>query len=125
MMANELIYTITGEYQKGNSIKETFGGSKVKKSVSGNVKLGGIVSVGTSEEVIPIGEVTAAKAFMWVKNLDDTNFIELRSATGASNDVIYCPPGKEIAFYWGTDVTAPYWIASTAAVLVEWKMYPD
>ena len=124
-MANELQYTITGEYQKGNSIKSSFGGTKIKKSISGNTKLGGTVSVATSEEAIPIGEVTAAGAFIWVKNLDDTNYIELRTATGASNDAVKVPAGKEVAFYWGSDVSAPYWIANTAACLVEWQMYPD
>lgn len=124
-MAKELQYTITGEYQKGNSLKQTFGGIKNQVTVSGNVALAGVNSVGTSEEAIPLGEVTAAKAGMYVKNLDDTNYVEIRDATGASNDVIYVPAGKDVFFYFGTDVTAPYWIANTAAVLVEWRMYPN
>lgn len=124
-IANELQYTITGEYQKGNNRKITFGGTKNKKSISGNTRAGTQVSVATSEEVIPLGEVTAAGAYMWVKNLDDTNYIELRTATGASNDAIRCPAGKEICFYWGSDVSAPYWIANTAACLVEYELIPD
>lgn len=122
-MANELQITVAVKYQKGNSrtLDETYGPKKV--TVSGNPAiLGAIVSVGTSEEVIPLAEVTAAGALMFGKNLDDTNYIEIRDATGAANDVVKVGPGEPFCFRFGSDVTAPYWIANTAACLVEYTL---
>ena len=123
-MAKELKITITTEYQKGNSttLSRTLGPKKI--TVAGNPRAGNIVSVGTSEEVIPLGEVTAAAAMIVGKNLDDTNYIEIRDASGASNDVVQVKAGESFCFRFGSDVTTPYWIANTAACLVEYDLYP-
>ncbi len=82
----------------------------------------GLISVGTSEEAIPLGEVTAALAHIVVENLDTTNYVEIRHATGASNDTVYIPAGGVVAYWFGSDVTAPYWIANTAAVKVQFRI---
>ena len=123
-MANELTIAVTVTYAKGNSQTVPFTKSK-QVTVSGNPNVGGtIVSVGTSEEAIPLGEVTAAGALMYGENLDDTNYIEMRDATGASNDVVRVGPREPFCFRWGSDVTAPYWIANTGAVLVQFYLVP-
>lgn len=123
-MANELTVSVSVEYQKGNSPSVAFAKTGKKINVSGNPATGLIVSVGTSEEAIPLGEVTAAGAMMVGENLDDTNYIEIRDATGASNDIIKVGPREPFLFRFGSDVTAPYWIANTAACLVYYNLYP-
>jgi len=89
-----------------------------KKFVSGKI------SVGTSEEAIPLGEVTSL-GWAVFKNLDTTNYVELRSASGAANDIIKLKAGEGCAFRFGSDVTAPYLIANTAACQVEYKIYSN
>lgn len=71
-------------------------------------------NIGTSEEALKLGEITSLGWFLF-RNLDETNYVEIRSATGASNDIIKVPPLGGALFHWGTDVTQPYAIANTAA----------
>lgn len=78
-------------------------------------------NIGTSEEALDKGEL-AAIGWMIFKNLDATNFVELRSATGAANDVIKVPPASFALFHWGSDVTAPFAIANTAACQCEYLL---
>lgn len=82
-----------------------------------------IVSVGfAAEEAIPLGEVSSLGWFA-AKNLDTTNYVEIRHATGASNDIVKLLPNNGgCMFHWGSDVTAPYWIADTAAVRVQFLL---
>jgi hypothetical protein len=77
--------------------------------------------VGTSEEAINLGEVAGASlGWMIAINRDTTNYVELRSATGAGNDVVKLPAGNGFAiFHWGSDVSAPFAIANTAACWVD------
>lgn len=123
-MANELTMGASLSYQKGNSPTIDWSKSGKKVTVSGNTYTMATVSVGTSEEAIPLAEVTAAGALMAVENLDDTNYIEIRDATGASHDVIRVGPREPALFRFGSDVTAPYWIANTAACLVQYILIP-
>lgn len=124
-MADELRYTAVSCYTDDDVDLPNIGivDSTFDVVLASSTKvIGGIISVGTSEEAIPLGEVTAAGGHMTVVNLDDSNYIELRDATGASNDVIKVPAGECAMFRWGSDVTAPYWIANTAAVRVNYRL---
>lgn len=76
-------------------------------------------NVGTSEEAMELGALSALGWCIAV-NRDDTNFVEIRSATGASNDIIKIPAGAAALFHFGSNVTAPYIIADTAACQVEY-----
>ena len=124
-MANELSYSAAFTFQKGNlkEMAESFIG--LVSNIAGTVCMHNNLSVGTSEEAIQLGEVTAAKAFIVIHNQDDTNYVEFRDGTGASNDVVYIPPRGVVMFFMGTDVTAPYLVANTAACLVEYWIIPD
>jgi hypothetical protein len=87
-----------------------FSGTKVTKHVQ---------SIGTSEEAIDLGEISTLGWILAV-NLDNTNYVEIRLGTGASNDCIKLPAKGGLAlFHAGSDMTAPYAIANTAACLVE------
>ena len=76
-----------------------------------------------SAQVNPAFKATDVTSLGWAmfKNLDPTNYLEIRMATGASNDHIRIPPGKTAGPFWfGSDVTAPYAIANTAVCMLEY-----
>jgi len=124
-MANELTLTAAVAYQKGNSEELSWAVNGRQVNVSGDALIGlQIVSVGTSEEAIPLGEVTAAGALLFGQNLDDSNYIEIRHATGSGNDVVKVGPREPFLFRFGSDVSAPYWIANTAACKVRYGLVP-
>ena len=76
-------------------------------------------SIGTTEEALDLGELGTSIGWSAFVNRDVTNYLELRSATGASNDIIKIPAGMGCLFHWGSDVTAPFAIANTAACILE------
>lgn len=80
------------------------------------------IAVGTSEEAIPLGEVSSL-GWAFIRNLDDTNYLEIRSATGSGNDIIKIKAGKFALFHFGSDVSAPYAIANTAPVQMEYIIW--
>ena len=112
-------------YQKGNSPKIDWSKSGKLVTVTGNGAVGDIqVSVPVTEQLIALAGLAAAGTLIFGENLDDTNYIEIRDATGASNDVIRVGPREPFLFRFGSDVTAPYWIANTAACLVKYGLIP-
>lgn len=75
-------------------------------------------SIGTSEEVIDLGELTAIGWALFI-NRDTTNFLSLKTGTGGT---IFAKlkPGKFAMFHFGSGVTAPCAIADTAACQLEY-----
>ena len=119
-MANELIGSAAFTFQKGDlkELAASFIGAA--RSVTGSTYFHNAPSIGITEEALALGDITAAKAFYLFYNTDDTNYVEIRSATGASNDVIYLPPKFPTIGHFGTDITAPFAIANTAACVIEY-----
>ncbi len=76
-------------------------------------------NVGLTEEAMKLGELTTL-GWCCFKNLDATNYVEIRSATGAANDVILVPALGFAIFHFGSDVTAPFIVANTAACQTEY-----
>ena len=67
---------------KGN---REYGGSPTSKSTTGNANSGTLFEVGTSEESFAFhADVTGGEGpgYCYVKNHDDTNFVEIGTATG-------------------------------------------
>jgi hypothetical protein len=77
-------------------------------------------NIGTTEEALDIGELTIAGGWAFIINRDSTNYVEIRSATGASNDIIKILAGEFALFRWGSDVSAPYAIANTSSCQIEY-----
>ena len=75
-------------------------------------------NIGTSEEALNLGNI-ATLGYIYIKNLDETNFVQLRTATSGT---YFCKlkPGEIAVFRFGSGVTAPYAIADTAACDVEY-----
>lgn len=75
-------------------------------------------TIGTSEEALNIGDVTTC-GYLWIKNKDATNFVELRPAS-SGDDMIKLGPGQVALFPLTT--STPYAIADTAACIVEYLL---
>lgn len=119
-MADEFTISVSVEYDDGESTSFVAGVTDHQENISSKKFIHGKVSVGTSEEAFSLGEVTTAGGFYVIKNLDYTNYVEARSASGAGNDIGKILPGGIMVGRWGSDVSAPYVIADTAACQVEY-----
>ena len=78
-------------------------------------------NIGTSEEAITLGEVTSPGWAFFI-NRDETNFIELRVATGGAK-FAKLKPGEFAFLRLGSGAQAPYAIADTAACQLEYKIF--
>jgi hypothetical protein len=74
--------------------------------------------IGTSEEAIVLGDAGVGGWFLAI-NRDDTNFVEIRSGTGATN-LVQVLAEEFCLFRISPDATAPYAIADTAACELEY-----
>jgi len=111
-MADELTVSVSLRFVKSNVTKSHSTG-RVKVDVAGTKITDHIQEIGTSEEAIVLNEA-AAGGYVFLENLNATNFIEIRPGTGAA-DLIKLLPGDVALFRLTGDATAPFAIANTAA----------
>lgn len=114
-MANEITASGSISYTKGN-YSESMSVSSLGITVAGSRYQKVCQTVGTSEEVLNLGDVGAGGMCM-IKNLDGTNFVSVRAATGAAN-LIKIPAGGFALFPMAASIT-PYVIADSASVDIE------
>ena len=82
-------------------------------------------NIGVTEEAVTLGEV-ATLGWFWLRNLDTTNFVEWRVSTGSTKAARAnggANGGEAMMFRVGSGVTAPYLIADTGAVDVEYFLF--
>ena len=85
----------------------------------------GLQNVGTSEEALVLGDTTAAGGgWLLIKNLDATNYVEIKSATGVTA-LIRLKAGEFALFRRSASSTAPFVQANTSAVNIEVTMLDD
>jgi hypothetical protein len=120
-MANELTMTVSVAFAKGNvaSIARQAVGKTI--TVAGTKYQASVQTIGTTQEAIVMGDVTSP-GYIWVKNLDATNYVTIRPATGGT-DTIKLKAG-EIALFRLVGA-APFAIANTAAVAIEYIVFDD
>jgi hypothetical protein len=118
-MANEIELGVSFSYAKNDAEFELVL-SGLLATVTGNACIRHVQSIGTTEEALDLGGLAAPLGWSAFRNLDPTNYLEVRSGTGAGNDIIKIPPLKFAVFHWGSDVTAPFAIANTAACLLDY-----
>lgn len=114
-MANEL--TLSGlniSFTKSGSPSVDLSPASLSITISGAQVMDNVQSVGTTEEALLLGDV-AAGGIVFALNLDSTNFVSIRSGTGATN-LIRMNAGEWCLFRLSGDATAPFAIADTAAV---------
>ena len=119
-MANELTLSIKAVYAKSGA-EVTFpdvAKQSIGVTVTGTRFIQMRQSVGTSEEALELGDI-ATGGFCIMINRDATNFVEVRPGTGAT-DLIRLKAGEPAMFRISADATAPYVIADTAAVEIEY-----
>jgi hypothetical protein len=104
-------------YQDSNGVGLELFAEALQFSVTTKVAFRGQQSIATSETPIELGSV-AAVGWVFLKNLDGTNFVTVKTA--ASGTVFAkLPPGGICLLYLGSGVTAPVAVADTAAVLLD------
>ncbi len=121
-MADEL--TLSGlliTFVKANVPSTSFTAGSITPDIAGSQWMDNVQNVGTTEEAILMGDV-AAGGYCFVQNMDATNFVELRSGTGAT-DFIRLLAGEWCIFRLSPDATAPFAIADTAAVNVRFLRF--
>jgi hypothetical protein len=116
-MANELTLSASIKFVKG-SVSVSQGKSGVQLDVAGDDFVTKTQNVGTSEEALNLGDLSTP-GYVLVRNLDTTNFVSVRSGTAAAN-LIKIPAGGIALFM--CEAAAPFVIANTAAVKIEYTM---
>lgn len=113
-MANEL--TITGSISFSKSgTTASVSKTGITVDITGSNVLDITQTIGTSEEALVLGDV-ATPGYCIIENLDATNFVEIRPATGVA-DCIKVRAGK-FAGPFEFAAAAPYAIADTAPVKI-------
>lgn len=120
-MANEITAALRLKYVKnGVSDQRTLSATV---TVSGNNANGGIQTIGTTEEVIALGDV-ATPGYCRVLNTDATNYVEIGvKPSGTFYPCIKLKPAEVAVFRFGT--TTPYAKANTGSVRIEYMLFED
>ena len=103
-MANEVSASVSLQLRLGalNTVKQSTGNADAASPLAS----AGVMTVGTSEEAIPMGDVVAP-GFAYFKNVG-TNVVKIRPATG-DGDLVSLKAGEAALF--PMVATAPYAIA--------------
>jgi hypothetical protein len=124
-MADESTLTVVHSYgDDEDTTMPNFGVSDLAIDVATLKPAWKKVSVATAEQVLDLDGITAAGAMLIGVNRDTVNYLEIRSGTGAANDIVKVLAGEPCCFRFGSDITAPYIIANTAAVQFEYRLIP-
>ena len=121
-MANEITFSMSLKFKDGDETLDVVF-NNLSIDVSGEPRIHNKQTVGTSEEALLLGDVSTGGVLV-VANRDSTNFVELRSGTGATNN-IKIKAGEAWAFRTSDDAAAPYAIADTASVQLEYWLFSD
>lgn len=79
-MSNEISAILSVNYEKGGA--KTQISENIQITQTGDSFTEGVQEIGTSEEEIAQGADVGTPGFLFVKNLDDTNYVEVGSTTG-------------------------------------------
>lgn len=113
-LSASLAYTDSEGADEILQIVEKFANVSTKKYVKAKQ------NIATSEEAIGLGEVTSLGFAIFI-NRDSTNYVELRTATSGTYFAKLLP-GEFAMFRFGSGVTAPFALANTSAVQLEYMI---
>ncbi len=117
-MANELTLNATLAYADAESADEVLQIADLAATASTLKYVKAKQNIGITEEAIGLGEVSSLGWGLFI-NRDSTNFIELRTGTGATK-FAKLKHGEFAFFRFGSGITAPYAIADTGACQMEY-----
>lgn len=111
-MANELDISASMRFTKGQMDVPLSASGRLTITGTQYVKYNQVITQ-AAEVALELGTGIGTMGYMLVKNLDPTNYFEIRWGTG-EEDVIKVPPKLFALFHVGSDMTAPYALADTA-----------
>jgi hypothetical protein len=118
-MANEISVTVGASVTNG-FLKQT-SATQTRQFNQTTERAGSVCQdIGTSEESISFGDVVPG--YVVATNLDTTNFVSLRFASGGGNAIRLLANGGQACFHLGTGITL-YAIADTAGCKVKFDSY--
>ena len=120
-MSQEIAYNLNLVYAKGSVEGIPIDVTNNTIDVAGSRFVHQVQLIGTAEEAISLGEL-ASLGVAAFKNLDETNYIEIRVATGGVK-FLKLLPGEVWPCRLGSGVTAPFAIANTAACYLEYWIF--
>lgn len=116
-MANEITLNLSLAVTNGK-MKQRFEPGAISVTQSAAEAYAPVVSVGTSEEDLPVGDV-ATVGFLCVQNLDATNYVTYGPKSGGSMVAFgRIKPGEVAILRLEPGVTLR-WVANTGAVKVQ------
>lgn len=121
-MANEITLSASISFQKGGA----WDGVAVRDllvTMTGTNWIHHRQSVGTSEEALVLGDVTAG-GYVLLVNRDATNYVQVKAATGATA-LVRLKAGECALFRLDAGATAPFVQANTGAVELETFLLED
>ncbi len=118
-MSDELKTLINISFSKGGAKFDKTESDKV--SITGDAFNHDVQSIGTTEEELAQGADLGTPGYVFVKNLDSTNYVELGATTGVYTIKL---KAGEIAL-WRHDSATIYAKANTSAVLCEYIIVED
>lgn len=123
-MTNELTVNISSNLTNGNH-KESFGSGTFRVDQDAIGAHSPVVIVGTSEEVMAVGDVSTL-GWLFLQNLDDTNYVTYGPDDGGGSMVAFgrIEPGELHAFRLEPGITMR-WQADTADVKVKMLLLED
>ncbi len=120
-MAQEVTINGTLVYEDANGVTRSIQITDLSADVATLKCNSTVQSVGTSEEAIALGEITAPGWFMAI-NHDPTNFVYIKTGTGGSRCGKMLPGESYGPVRLGPDMQVPFAIADTGACLVEFLL---
>lgn len=121
-MADELTLSgLTIAFTKTNCPSASLTVGSITPDIAGTQWMDNVQSIGITEEAILIGDV-APGGYVFIQNMDATNFVSLRQASGAAN-FIKLLAGEWAIFRMSVDATAPFAIADTGVCNVRFLRF--
>lgn len=121
-MADEIKVTLGVTYVNGN-LKDTIQSETISIDQTTRGFHGSVVSVGTSEEDLTLGDIATTTAnLLYMKNLDATNFVKYGPKDTTMTEFGRLLAGESTWLRLGASVTLR-WVADTAACKVLVKAY--
>lgn len=123
-MANELYFKLQGRYAPANTltIPTSIGVEEKFITQTGVDHQAGTLSIGTVEETVSWSTDIGDEGYIFLKNLDTTNFVQLGFSTGVYGMKL---KAGEIALFRLEPGVTLYAKADTAAVSLQYIVYED
>ena len=118
-MSNELKIVAAMNFSKGGAKCNC--AESISVTVTGDAFTSGVQAVGTTEEELAQGADLGTPGYVFIKNLDTTNYVEIGSTTGVYDLKL---KAGEIALYRHNSATI-YAKANTAACNVKYFLSED